>query len=550
MNADSMIKFQMYSDQYYDYVNKFVKSDYEDCKILGKFYTNFAVAETMAADLLSHFIVPNDAKTIKIIDPFCGDGRLIHILLIQMACCENLKNLAIETVLWDVDEKAVLRAKSSLEKMCKELLPNVSVRTATADTFVIYASEVETFDICITNPPWGLLKPQKIFNNRCTQSEIEDYKKAISLYDDFIRSEFSLSQPTKKFGRWGSNLGRTGVEVALRLVKKTGLCGVVSPSSLFNDQVSVPLRQWIFEEHKILELAYYPAEMKLFGSADVSSIAAVFGNGKTTYSFKTKFYNTKGEYEVKHLTIQEFEYIKRNQYSLPLETGYNTIGILQHLENYPTVEEICKVNNLHFSRELDETRINEKLVSRGNILFVKGYMVNRYAFKPEGLFVNEDKVVVPQSVTKWKIVWRDVSRSTQKRRMMATILAPGCIAGNSLGVIYADNEKDLNILYVLLAVMNSMVFEFQARSQLVSNHVAAGIIKQIHIPNLKVTPKLYELVQQQLNGSDFNAKLEAIVAKMYGVTLAQFMAIAENFNYERKELYNIQREAEIIYGEV
>ena len=112
------------------------------------------------------------------------------------------------------------------------------------------------------------------------------------------------------------------------------------------------------------------------------------------------------------------------------------------------------------------------------------------------------------------------------------------------------NAKDLNILYVLLAVMNSMVFEFQARSQLVSNHVAAGIIKQIHIPNLKATPELCELVQQQLNGSDVNAKLEAIVAKMYGVTRTQFMAIAENFNYERKELYSIQREAEIIYREV
>lgn len=84
--------------------------------------------------------------------------------------------------------------------------------------------EVEgTFDVCVTNPPWGLLKPLKLFNSRCSEEELETYKASIAGYDDYMRQEYLVSQPTSKFGRWGTNLGRCGLEVALRLISPTGV---------------------------------------------------------------------------------------------------------------------------------------------------------------------------------------------------------------------------------------------------------------------------------------------------------------------------------------
>ena len=64
------------------------------------------------------------------------------------------------------------------------------------------------------------------------------YRVAIEKYDGFMKSEFPISQPSRKFGKWGTNLARCGTEVALRTIKFSGVCGIVSPASLFNDQVS------------------------------------------------------------------------------------------------------------------------------------------------------------------------------------------------------------------------------------------------------------------------------------------------------------------------
>ena len=547
MDAVSEMKLQIFSNQYYEFVERFVKTDFEDSKVLGKFYTNIEIAERMISDLLLQFNLAGNK--IRVIDPFCGDGRLIRILLIQMACTPLYKDSEVEVFLWDVDENAVNSAGKAIQEMAANLPMKISVVAQKADAYVLYSSFEGTFDICVTNPPWGLLKPQKLFNSRCSQEDIEEYKKSIATYDDYMRNEFPLSQPTKKFGRWGTNLGRTGTEVALRLLNMNGLCGLVSPASLFNDQVSVPLREWIFNQHRILNISYYPAELKLYGSADVSSITVVLGKGKTDSTFETKIYDAEGQFSIKHLTENAFEYICRNQYSLPLESGFDTIDILQFLEHLPSVEQVCGITGLQFARELDETRVTEKLQSTGRIRFAKGYMVDRYSFQPEDQYLNEEKCIPPNSVDRWKLVWRDVSRNSQKRRMKATILPPGHIAGNSLGVIFASDENQIGRLKELLAIINSMVFEFQARSQLVSNHVAAGVIKQIRIPNLENDSYIVKLVDEQMNGTDNSWTLEAVVATKYGISFDQYITVVRGFDYTPEEIEEITMVARKVYEE-
>ena len=116
---------------------------------------------------------------------------------------------------------------------------------------------------------------------------------AIENYDSFMKEEFSISQPAKKFGKWGTNLARCGTEVALRLIKNGGICGIVSPASLLNDQVSERLRVWIFENFKVVNVSYYPAELKLFGISDISSITMVVKGGKTDQNIDVRIYDSK-----------------------------------------------------------------------------------------------------------------------------------------------------------------------------------------------------------------------------------------------------------------
>ena len=138
-------------------------------------------------------------------------------------------------------------------------------------------------------------------------------------------------------------------------------------------------------------------------------------------------------------------------------------------------------------------------------------------------------------------MWRDVSRNSQKRRMKATILPPGYIAGNSLGVISNMDESKNKLLFLLLAIMNSMIFEFQARGQLVSNHVSSGVIKQLRIPRLAENEEILTKVDNQMAGQNEEWNIEVLIAKMYGLTKEQFMSVACRYNLSENESAQLQK---------
>ena len=370
------------------------------------------------------------------------------------------------------------------------------------------------------------------------------YRHALEQYDRYMKNAFSLSQPSSKFGKWGTNLARCGVEVALRLVKRGGLCGIVSPASFLNDQVSRNLRSWMFENYRVLHVSYYPAELKLYGSADISSVMMIVQGGDAAQNFPVRTFQSPYTYTEENIDRAAFAYMRRTGFCIPLKTGMEAIPVLMRLELLPSTKAFCDRAGLHVTRELDETRVKEKLLPGGRIAFAKGYMVDRYKFAGESLFLNEEMVVPPLSSYRSKVVWRDVSRDSQSRRIKATLLPPGYICGNSLGVIYGDKAA-LPSLKMLLAVMNSMVYEYQARSMLVSNHVSAGIVKQIRVPQLNVDVEIVELVDRRLRGEDVEEAIELAVALRYGLSPEEFAIVIDSFDLEEEKRTRIVRE----YGE-
>ncbi len=517
------------SREYYQFVDEFTKTDFEDEKILGKFYTDYGISVSMMKVIGQNHKADPFSSGIRIIDPFCGDGRLIITLLTELLNQNLIQRQSLFISVWDIDRNAVETATGEIEQLCQKYYLNYTIDAQIADAFVKYAEVRGTYDICVTNPPWSLLKPQKLFNKNNSADTLELYRRAIEQYDAYMKEAFAISQPSSKFGKWGTNLARCGTEVALKLIKREGICGIVSPASLLNDQVSSKLRCWIFENYRAISISYYPAELKLYGSADISSVTMVLKGGETDQSLNIKIYNTKNNYKQEKISKAVFDYIKRNGYSIPLQTGMEAIPIMMFLEKLPTTEGFCDTCQLHFTRELDETRVKEKLVSQGKIEFAKGYMVDRYSFTGDSLFLNEDMVAPPPSVFLPKLVWRDVSRDSQIRRIKATLLSPGYICGNSLGVIYCD-ENNEQYIKILLAIMNSMIYEYQARSLLVSNHVSAGIVKKIHVPHPSVDKKIVSLVDRQLQGEDVELLLELAVAHLYGIAPDDYKVIVESFD--------------------
>ena len=179
---------------------------------------------------------------------------------------------------------------------------------------------------------------------------------------------------------------------------------------IYTNKLRILLKTLIYESFSIQSIVYYPAELKLYGIADISSITMIAKKepGKCTTALSLTMLNADGSSKSQLIDNSKFEFFKSNQYTIPFESGFLALDMMMELKELPPLSTFCNENGLFFTREIDETRIAEKLLPDGEIVFAKGYMVNCYSFMPDSLYLNEQLAQAPESVHHWKVVWRDV----------------------------------------------------------------------------------------------------------------------------------------------
>lgn len=504
-------------------------------KASGCYYTHENVCKNLCEQLKANIDILNN-ETFSIIDPFCGDGRLL-INFIQLFP----KTQKWKVDLWDINLSGLEFASEEMERL-KSNGYSIDYIIFHGDSFKKAITQDCKFDVVITNPPWENIKPDVREIKNLPEHAKESYKLELKKLDTFMEFHFPSSQPLKKFAGWGTNLSRVGMDVCNGLAKSKGLIGIVMPSSIIADSQSINLRKKILLDFDILNINYYPAEAKLFGKADATSITIVYRN---IPSHKVTPSITRYDKDLKVIEKQTVEidrnFLKENSYIIPISHGIKTIEIFYKLiSNSKTWGdyEASIDNQLWAGREVDETRIGNFLsedINNLSLPFYKGRMIGRYSLKEEPS-LNYSKVGwVPPSSSKFlRIAWRDISRPSQKRRVMATLISPNSISGNSLGVAYFKNG-DEKLLKVLLAILNSFCFEFQLRNFLSTGHVSLSAIRKIGLPpidKLLAYSFLSELVDQVIQNDDTQVPvIESYVAcKLYNLSRAEYLLIIESFN--------------------
>ena len=489
----------------------------------GKFYTPHFIAKNLINEASIH--LDYKQSSLRIIDPFSGDGRLIKWFVDQnIANLKSVNNLVIDLI--DIDEEALSYAENSIKQSLIRHGINHTLNTYCESSFDHFSdSEKNYYDLCITNPPWESLKPDKRELKDLTECQIETYIKKLKSLDRKLAQDFPTSQPKSKFSGWGTNLSRVGAELALKTISSKGICAIVAPSSLLADGVSVNLRKWMFENYDILNVSHYPAEMKLFEKVDQDSVTLIGRrrlNGKTCISFEL-FDRDQVSKKTSDLNFQ-LEKLEEKNYSLPNKYGVRGIEILRKIEHLPLFKEL-EEKKIWAGRELDETRDKQLFQAEKGIPFVKGKMIKRWSVESSNQFIKEeDKSKLPTSCHYDRIGWRDVSRPSQNRRMIATIIPKNHVTGNSVNVALSKNE-DYDFLMSLLGIMNSKVFELQIRSYLSTSHISLGAVRNAHIPIL--TDELISIISKHtvriLKGHlEDELILEKIVSKAYGLSKEEF----------------------------
>lgn len=502
-------------------------------RALGRFYTPAAIGRELSASVWE--VARRSLRPImRIGDPFCGDGRLI-VWLLECAAKDSSDTTRFVIDLWDYDRSAVENAAILVSRAADHLSLDVEIQTYVGDTYARALEKTDHFDVVVTNPPWDVIKPDE---RELRQLSVEDsalYIEGLRERDRFLAENYPLSQPSRKFSGWGTNLARCGSELALRLTRNSGVCGVVSPASLFADQVSAVLREWLFGEHKLSRLSFFPAEARLFENVDQPSVSYVVTKQKADQSpFHLSVYDNSGVQIATHAVAIPHEDLGRGGYVLPILFGPGPLALLPKFASMPTFSDLERDPNIGLwaGRELDETRHSTYLASEGRYLFVKGRMIDRFQFcEHPTRWVRCDGPRIPISADFVRIGWRDVSRPNQKRRMKATLIPAGWVTGNSLNVAYF-REPDAQRTAAFLGFVNSFVFEYQVRAYLATAHMSLGTVRRVRLPILTAadTARLSEVVNECLSGSEINMqRSEVLVAKLYGLERHEFESVLHSF---------------------
>ncbi|WP_243383130.1 Alw26I/Eco31I/Esp3I family type II restriction adenine-specific DNA-methyltransferase [Geothrix alkalitolerans] len=515
----------------------------------GRYYTGEIVGRRLALQVAEIFHRTNpSARSISVLDPFGGDGRLIEWLIegwVSSAHPEVQWNI----VIWDLDDIGFSDARRRLYRITSRYGIQPKCTFKRVDTFSEAMTKCARFDLVLTNPPWEILKPDRRELEALTSLQNEKYVSNMRAYDRWLGEHYPLSQPKRKFAGWGTNLSRVGFEASLTLVRQGGVVGAVLPASFLADDQSVNLRAHLLTKHSLDSVAYYPAEAKLYGSVDVASITvAVTVGGAPAPSLNVGTYNHATR-SLEQATIKfDLETSGKVDFVIPVSFGAKALAIINRLANqFPTWLDLesSDTNSLWAGREIDETGVARWLQQRGGRapLFIKGRMVGRYTtIEAPRLTIEKPNWSPPPSIKARRIAWRDVSRPSQKRRMIATLIEAGCVAGNSLGVAHFRDFAETPLL-TLLGVMNSTCFEFQLRAHLATGHLSLSSLRKVAIPSLSQLRQegaLALLVGDAISSADSAAPMvDAYVAKnMYRLTEEEYQTILNCFAMTPSERQN------------
>ena len=493
-------------------------------RLTGRFYTHARIGKAMATDIARRL---EPSETLRIIDPFCGDGRLLCWLVEAMSDQGKLPSKSLQIVAWDCDQSAVEVSKESLSQKIHNLGISVAqVEAKAIDSFEQALKSLKSFDICVTNPPWETIKPDSR-----ELADLEPIAKDayVSLLKEKVfrlEKAYPYSKPARKFSGWGANLARCGIEAAVRLVSPGGYFAIVAPATILGDQISAPLRSWLFSQNSIDAIHHYPAEARLFEGVDQSAVYFVG-------------HRNEGKQEKKALeVIQHFEkeqgnqppilrlsesYLEENNYAIGFGSSPEIARAMPYLADLPKLSDYETGAEILFKlgRELDETGIASKLSDTGDYRFAKGRQITRYSqVAGEAIFLKET-IIPPQSSDLHRLVWRDVARQSSARRVIATIIPPGVVTGNSLNVL-TPKKKSNELLLAVLGIFNSVIFEAQVRASISTNHLSVGAIRRIRVPDLSSVThveRVSNLVDQQLQEPSASraAQIDVEVARWYGL---------------------------------
>jgi hypothetical protein len=399
------------------------------------------------------------------------------------------------------------------------------------------------FDAVVGNPPWDMLRADS-----GSAAERRTARPRSSSALNFFRR----SGAYRRQGTGHPNRYQLFLERALQLTRPGGRIGLLLPSGVATDHGSASLRRHLLDRTAIDTWIGFDNRRRIFPvHRSVRFVLMSTTNAGATEALRFRCGVT--DPAVLHrddpgqtltLARSRIEALSPDHLTIPEVTSPVALGILTAVaERVPPLADPSGWN-ARFGRELNATDDRPHFVAlidggRSMLPIVEGKQlapfqvdVGRSAF---GIPIAAAARVVDGAATfeRERIAYRDVASATNKLTLIAAMLPRGTISTHTifcLKTVLPDDDQ-----WCLLGLLNSLVANYLVRLQ-VTTHVTTSLMSRlpVPVPSPHLRKQLADL-SRRLSASGVTdqstqyATLNAITARLYGLSIEEYTSILDSF---------------------
>jgi Eco57I restriction-modification methylase len=391
------------------------------------------------------------------------------------------------------------------------------------------------FDAVLGNPPWEMLRGDR--------GESSDAGRLTA---------FARESGVYRFqGRGHANLFQLFAERALALLKIGGRVGLILPSGFAIDHgcallrgafldstgidtfVTVANHDGLFPVHRGLKFVLLTATRGM----STRTVPARAGIRTPVELERLPDGDDAGVVPIPRGLLREFS---GDQNAIPELRTRTDLAILSRI-----VESVSAVTsergwNVTFGRELNATDDRRHFVAgsrRANTCpVVEGKQISPFAVdlaaSTHSIRRATAERLLGMRFKRPRLAYRDVASASNRLTLIAAILPAGTVSTHT--VFCLKSPVDLDVQYFLCGVFNSFVANYLVRLR-VNTHVTVAIIQRLPVPRPPRDSQPYAAIvelsraRSETRNDDDEARLQALVAWLYGCSTDEFRHILDSF---------------------
>lgn len=374
------------------------------------------------------------------------------------------------------------------------------------------------FHLVIGNPPWDIVKPilKEFFsqydpsltkygmNKRDSLAIIDKLLKNQKIAEEWFKYKTLKIVEATYYSKSGDyqyqsdiingrtvsgdiNLYKLFMERFHQLGSESGYLGIVTPSGFYTDAGTKGLRRLLFDKTSVKELYCFENRKGIFDSIHKSFKFIVLISKKLdkTGKFKSAFmlHEVSVLKKIDEISLDiDWNLIKRlsaESYSIIEFKNHKDLSIVEKMYKQPTINEGNL--NVKLFREFDMTNDSSLFnTSKNGLVLYEGKMIEQYIcdFEKPQYWMEQKKALSKRGrdykdYKEYRLGFRAVASSTNRRSMISTILPPNIFAGNSLIVtkIFDGNHRLITIkeLLYLCGILNTFILDYLIRMKITTN---------------------------------------------------------------------------------